>query len=46
MDIQIIALILAPATAIFALLYGASLVRRILKEDEGTPKMREIGQSI
>ncbi|MBI4999462.1 sodium-translocating pyrophosphatase [Candidatus Gottesmanbacteria bacterium] len=41
-----IALILAPATAIFALLYGAFLVRRILKEDEGTPKMREIGQSI
>ena len=46
MDIQIIALILAPATAIFALLYGGVLIRRILKEEEGTPKMKEIASAI
>jgi K(+)-stimulated pyrophosphate-energized sodium pump len=45
-DIQIIALILAPLTAIFALFYGAILARRILKEEEGTPKMREIARAV
>ncbi|MCL4382268.1 MAG: sodium-translocating pyrophosphatase [Patescibacteria group bacterium] len=46
MDIQILALTLAPLTAIVALGYGAFLVKRVTSEEEGTQKMREIGQAI
>lgn len=46
MDIQIIALISAPATAVFALFYGAFLVKKILREEEGSEKMREIAKAI
>jgi len=46
MDIQLIALISAPATAVFALFYGAFLVKKILKEEEGSEKMKEIAKAI
>jgi K(+)-stimulated pyrophosphate-energized sodium pump len=45
-DIQTIALILAPLTSILALFYGGILIKRILKEEEGTFKMKEIGSFI
>lgn len=46
MDIQIIALTLAPLTAIIALLYGAFLVKRVISKDPGSTKMQEIGKAI
>lgn len=46
MDIQLIALTLAPITAISALVYGAYLVKRVLAADPGNPKMQEIGKAI
>jgi len=46
MNIQLIALTLAPATAILALIYGAFLAKRILKEEEGEEKIKKIGQAI
>lgn len=46
MDIQIIALTLAPLTAICALVYGAFLVKKIMAADTGNQKMKEIGLAI
>ena len=46
MDIQIIALTLAPLTAIVALLYGAFLVKKVISQDEGTQKMKDIAKAI
>lgn len=46
MDIQLIALTLAPLTAICALLYGAYLVKRVTKADAGSTKMKEIAAAI
>lgn len=46
MDIQIMALALAPLTALCALLYGASLVKRVTSQDPGTPQMQAIGKAI
>lgn len=46
MNIQLIALVSAPITAILAILYGAFLVRTVLSEDEGSEKMRQIGKAI
>lgn len=46
MDIQIIALTLAPITAISALIYGAYLVKKVTSKDEGSAKMKEIGKAI
>ncbi len=46
MDIQIIALTLAPLTAIIALLYGAFLVKKVTSKDEGTQKMKDIAKAI
>jgi K(+)-stimulated pyrophosphate-energized sodium pump len=46
MDIQLIALYLAPATAIAALLYGWVLTRRVLAMDEGSAKLQEIAKAI
>jgi len=46
MDIQLIALFFAPATALVALIYGLYLSRRVLKEDEGSEKLKKIGKAI
>lgn len=46
MDIQIIALFAAPGTAIVSLLYGLILSRRVLKEEEGSPKLRAVGKAV
>ncbi len=45
-DIQIIALLTAPLTSIIALIYGVILVRKILKQDEGSEKLQEIAKAI
>ncbi len=46
MDIQIVALFLAPLTAISALAYGLYLSRNVLKEKEGSEKLQKIGNAI
>ncbi len=46
MDIQKIALFAAPATALVALFYGVILAKRVLKEDEGSEKLRQIAKAI
>lgn len=46
MDIQLIALYVAPTTALLALGYGAYLVTQILKEDEGSEKLKVIGKAV
>ena len=46
MDIQLIALFAAPATAIIALIYGIILTRSVLKDSEGTPKLQAIGKAV
>ena len=37
---------MAPATSILTMLFVIYLIRKILKEDEGTPRMREIAQAV
>lgn len=46
MDIQLIALFTAPATALLALIYGASLIKRTIKEEEGGDKLKQIGKAV
>jgi K(+)-stimulated pyrophosphate-energized sodium pump len=46
MDIQKIALVLAPAMAVIALLYGFVLILKILKLKEGNEKMKEVSDAI
>jgi K(+)-stimulated pyrophosphate-energized sodium pump len=46
MDIQLIALFGAPATAIIALVYGFILARQVLREDEGSEKLQTIAKAI
>ncbi len=46
MDIQIIALFTAPLTALIALAYGLYLIKRTLKEDEGSDKLKAIGKAV
>ena len=46
MDIQLIALFVAPLTSLFALAYGIYLSRRVIKEDEGSDKLREIAKAV
>lgn len=46
MDIQIVALILSPLTALLALAYGFYLTRKIISQPEGTTKMQEIASAI
>ena len=46
MDIQLIALFVAPITAIVALIYGAFLTKSILKDSEGSPKLQAIGKAV
>ncbi len=46
MDIQILALFVAPATALSALIYGLILAKTILAEDPGDAKLGQIAQAI
>ena len=46
MDIQLIALFGAPATALLALAYGLYLTKQVLKADEGSKKLRKIAKAI
>ncbi|MCX6793508.1 MAG: sodium/proton-translocating pyrophosphatase, partial [Candidatus Gottesmanbacteria bacterium] len=46
MDIQIIALFTAPITALIALAYGIYLIKRTIKEDEGSDKLKAIGKAV
>lgn len=46
MDIQIIALFTAPLTACIALAYGLYLIKRTIKEDEGSDKLKAIGKAV
>ena len=46
MDIQIIALFVAPITSLFALIYGIFLARAVLKEDEGSEKLKQIAKAV
>src|SRR3990172_4306476 len=46
MDIQLIALFTAPATALVALGYGIYLSRSVLKVSEGSEKLQAIGKAV
>ena len=46
MNIQLIALFVAPATALVALIYGLILTRRVLRVSEGSEKLQQIGKAI
>ncbi len=46
MNIQLIALFFAPATAIAALTYGLILSKQVLAEDPGEAKLRAIGKAV
>ncbi len=46
MDIQLIALFGAPITSVIALAYGFYLTKQVLKEPEGSPKLKAIAQAI
>lgn len=46
MDIQLIALFVAPLTSLFALGYGLYLSRAVLKEDEGSEKLQQIAKAV
>lgn len=46
MNIQLIALFAAPATAIVALVYGIVLAKKIVKESEGSAKLQAIGKAV
>jgi len=46
MDIQLIALFTAPATALLALGYGLYLSKTVLKESEGSDKLKKIGKAV
>ncbi|KKS74838.1 MAG: hypothetical protein UV46_C0033G0018, partial [Candidatus Gottesmanbacteria bacterium GW2011_GWC2_42_8] len=46
MDIQLIALFVAPLTAIAALIYGFLLSKKVLSEEEGSEKLKTIALAI
>ena len=46
MDIQLIALFTAPATAILALVYGAYLTKKVLEQEEGSAKLQQIARAV
>ncbi len=46
MDIQIIALFSAPVVSIIALIYGYILSQRVMKEDMGSPKLKQIAKAV
>ncbi|MFH1863463.1 MAG: sodium-translocating pyrophosphatase [bacterium] len=46
MDIQLLALFVAPITALFALGYGIYLTKSVLKDSEGPEKLQQIGRAV
>ncbi len=46
MNIQIIALLAAPLTAVSPLIYGFILTKKILREDQGSDKLKQIAAAI
>ncbi len=46
MDIQLAALFIAPATSLIALGYGFYLSRKVLQEDEGSEKLKQIAKAV
>jgi len=46
MDIQLIALFAAPATAIISLVYGLYLTKKVLAQDEGNEKLQTIAKAV
>jgi len=46
MNIQIIALLMAPLTAVTALVYGLILTKKVLAEDEGSESLQKISRAI
>ena len=46
MNIQVLALFLAPATALTALIYGFILSRRIMKEEVTNQKLLDIAKAV
>jgi len=46
MNIQLIALFAAPATAVAALVYGVILSKKVLREDPGSPALQAIAAAI
>ncbi|MEK7160667.1 MAG: sodium/proton-translocating pyrophosphatase, partial [Patescibacteria group bacterium] len=46
MDIQLIALAVAPTTAIIALVYGAFLIKKIMAVPEGSEEVKKVGLAI
>jgi K(+)-stimulated pyrophosphate-energized sodium pump len=46
MDIQVVALFLAPLTAVIALVYGFYLARKIVSQDPGDEKLKSIAKAI
>ncbi len=46
MDIQLIALFLSPATAIIALGYGIYLAKKVMKEEQGSEKLKTIAKAV
>lgn len=46
MDIQLIALFTAPATALLALAYGLYLSRKVLAQEEGSSKLKQIALAV
>ena len=46
MDLQVIALLVAPTTAIISLVYGLILSKKVLAEDPGGPKLQPIAKAV
>ncbi|MBM3283616.1 sodium-translocating pyrophosphatase [Candidatus Gottesmanbacteria bacterium] len=46
MDIQLIAIFVAPATALTALIYGIYLTKKVIREKEGEMKLVHIGKAV
>src|SRR4030067_2974924 len=46
MDIQLIALFVAPLTAVIALIYGIYLSAKVLAEDEGNDQLKSIAKAV
>ncbi|NMC35920.1 sodium-translocating pyrophosphatase [Candidatus Beckwithbacteria bacterium] len=46
MNIQLVALFVAPATAIIALAYGYYLTRQVMQEQEGSKKLQDIAKAV
>lgn len=46
MDIQVVALFMAPITAVCALAYGFYLSKKVTNEDEGSSKLKKIAKAV